>query len=88
MNSQSRDEGTIFTANKESKENSTGKCENSSRYGKLKEVVTKGEALLMVDANNITNLLTSTVHRVPGARNSSTIALNASPGAAVGEIVF
>ena len=50
-------------------------------------ITTKEEALIMVDANNITNLL----HPQFVAKQEKKIfnkALNASPGAAVGEIVF
>ena len=50
-------------------------------------ITTKKEALIMVDANNITNLL----HPQFVAKQEKKIfnkALNASPGAAVGEIVF
>ena len=51
------------------------------------EVVTKGEALLMVDANNITNLLHPQFIESQDKKFFNK-ALNASPGAAVGEIVF
>ena len=51
------------------------------------EVVTKGEALLMVDANNITNLLHPQFVESQDKKFFNK-ALNASPGAAVGEIVF
>ena len=51
------------------------------------EVVTKAEALLMVDANNITNLLHPQFIESQDKKFFNK-ALNASPGAAVGEIVF
>ena len=51
------------------------------------QVVTKGEALLMVDANNITNLLHPQFIESQDKKFFNK-ALNASPGAAVGEIVF
>ena len=51
------------------------------------QVVTKSEALLMVDANNITNLLHPQFIESQDKKFFNK-ALNASPGAAVGEIVF
>ena len=50
-------------------------------------ITTKEESLIMVDANNITNILHP--HFVQSQEKALFIkALNASPGAAVGEIVF
>ena len=51
------------------------------------QVVTKSEALLMVDANNITNLLHPQFIESQDKKLFNK-ALNASPGAAVGEVVF
>ena len=50
-------------------------------------IITREEAVMMVDANNITNLLHPQFIENQD-RELFTKALNASPGAAVGEIVF
>ena len=50
-------------------------------------IVTKEEAITMVDANNVTNLLHPQFVQSQ-KKDLFTKALNASPGAAVGEIVF
>ena len=50
-------------------------------------ITTKEESLIMVDANNITNVLHPQFVQSQ-EKTLFTKALNASPGAAVGEIVF